>query len=216
MKIVYTYSTSNGLKPNMNFSNKETFIEMGQESIRLAKEHFGDENVYIYTDKVSYEFIKDVFDVKYEIVDFGRYRISFWNYPKLVTYSLQTEPFIHIDFDFLISEKISDNVLNSDIITEKIRGRNIPKLHCSFIDSDIWLKTPNIICSGLIGGNNLQIWKELKEYADTIVNRYDIIIHFNSLVGIEEVYVTYLQQKYNLKIAALDTEYIHYQSVFYK
>lgn len=215
MKAVYTYWNNNGNKPYMNFSSKETFIEMATESIRLANNIF--DSVTIYTDDIGYSFINGLFDnVNIEIIDFGKFRTSFWNYPKLVTYSIQTEPFVHLDFDFLLKE-ISDDILEADIISEKIRGRLIPHKDALFLNDEIWLSTNQIICSGCLGGNNLDVFKELKYHADKYVNNYDLIVNFNTLVAIEEVYLTYLSIKYNLKVKTLNTKYYtHHQSIHYK
>jgi hypothetical protein len=201
----------------MNFSSKDSFLYMANKSLMYVKHHYGKENIYIYTDKSGENFVKENFDVNVEIVNFDIFRPAYWNYPKIVTFSLQTSPFIHLDFDFHLYKKPLDDILMSDIITEKRRARVIPKSHCPFVRDDIWESTTELICSGLVGGNNIKVFKELKKYADLVVNKYDHIINFNSLIGIEEVYLTYLCNINNLSIRSLEPDsYKHYQSIYFK
>jgi hypothetical protein len=211
MKAIYTYY--NFGKDQMNFSSYSNFIDIGKKSIDSAKQKFS--NVTIYTNDLS---ISDIFDdVNVEKVDFGTFRPVFWNYPKLVSYSLQDSPFVHIDFDFILKDELSTEQLQSDIICENVRGRTILRNNIKFLSDEIAYSTPHIICSGFLGGNNTDVFKELKLNADTIVNDYDLLVSFDTLVGIEEIYLTYLIKKYNLSLKQLTKDqYIHYQNTMFK
>lgn len=76
-------------------------------SLFSAKHVYG--NVELYTDKFTYDKIKDLefpYDEIHVIEEFNsRYNKNEFSIPKLHTYTLQTEPFIHIDIDtFLLKD----------------------------------------------------------------------------------------------------------------
>lgn len=85
------------------------------------------ERVDLYTDKLSYEPIKALklpFDaLTIDLENIRTYPKTFWGLPKVHAYSLQDEPFIHIDTDVIINGKLSNKFLNS-------------KLGCQDIDKD--------------------------------------------------------------------------------
>jgi GR25 family glycosyltransferase involved in LPS biosynthesis len=102
----------------------------------------------------------------------------FWAYPKIVTYSQQNEPFIHIDLDALLWEKPSDEILNAPMVFQHKelfsihKGYNQPlSKHKEFGNKAIKLSNIDYAyCCGFAGGNDIGFFKELRQKVDLYLN----------------------------------------------
>lgn len=208
MNIVYTYWTNEGTNYINGYYNEDLFKKLFMLSVNSLNKY----NITIYTDQHGFNYLKTFLPeyVRYELVDYSQYEFNkkFWNFPKLITYSLQNEAFIHVDYDlFFLKEP---NFTKCDIITEKTRYHYIFKTFADRLKLPIDKFPLNIVCSGLIGGTNTDIFKELFNIAKKAVIT-EIDVHFNHLVSIEEIMLTSLINSSNLKVYEVEEKFIHLQ-----
>lgn len=107
MKIIHTFYP---IKDSL-FYNMEKILLYSNKSVNYAL-NFYDE-VILYTTK-EFEKLVIEYGIPYTQINtelFNEYDDKITNYaiPKLIVYSSQTEPYIHIDFDVLIFKKIEDD-----------------------------------------------------------------------------------------------------------
>ena len=97
------------------FRSVEEMIESLILSVNVAKKHYPD--IHFYTDKLGYEWIKPHLDqlpfTKIEVCldDFNWVPDVYWSFVKVYVYTLQKEPFIHIDNDVFLWDKIPEYIL---------------------------------------------------------------------------------------------------------
>lgn len=105
------------LSPDMNWKSMAL-------SCLLLKKHFG--KVTLYCNQRVSKLVSEIFQIPYDhivqIPDFmERYTgCDLWALPKIYTYSKQTVPFIHVDCDWFMFEKLSERILKSDLIGQNI------------------------------------------------------------------------------------------------
>lgn len=210
-KLIYTYWTNSGTNFTCGFPTEELFISFLTKSVQQSKLFF--ESVQIYTDQHGYDKLKNKIEAIYVVVDYSIYNFDerFWNFPKLVTYNLQQAPFIHIDCDVILFEK--PNGLDADIITEKERGSVILSKDVYPLLPEYINKHVSIVCSGLLGGNNINIFKELFSIAsEAILDKEFNSVKFNNLVAIEEIVITHLIKKDSIIFEQINQDYfVHFQ-----
>lgn len=202
MKAIYTYSTFGGKKLYANEKDVPFFLKMAAVSVHSARKNFDD--VVCYTDDVN--FVKSLclpFTAIIEVPYCELFPISekWWNIHKLVTYSMQNSPFLHLDFDVYLHDDFrTNNVLNGDIITEQLRSYSAIKPmfdHApEWYTKELVKKFPHgLICSGLLGSSNPSVtFKNLLSYALQAIKRHTKEPKFHDLYSIEE---------FNLSIIAL-------------
>ena len=107
-----------------------------------------------------------------------------WALPKLYTYSLQEEPFLHVDGDVFLFDQFSDQLLQSPLIVQNLEVAT--KYYTSTqkqlmdhftyfppcVQADFDSGMPiNAVNAGILGGNNLQFIKQYTTEAFEYVNR---------------------------------------------
>lgn len=209
MNVIYTYCNFN----NTEFS--DFFLKMSKLSMFFSNRSIENANVILYCDKSSYNFFKQIRyinDIK--IIDYSKYNFDkrAWNFPKLVSYSLQKEKFVHVDLDLSLLKPIefSDDV---DIFSEKTRKLEMKDIEYIYCDKDYELPK-EIYCSGVFGGNNLELYQQLFFYANKYFNKdycKNKEIGYENLYALEEVLTTQIMNKNNFKAQLLDqNKYIHF------
>lgn len=99
-----------------------------------------------------------------------------WALPKIYTYSLQSEPYLHVDGDVYIFQPFGNELMNNEVIVQNMEiateyytstQRVLMKCFSYFpnvIRSDFWSDKPiQAVNAGILGGNNLSF---LNEYAN--------------------------------------------------
>ena len=212
-KIVYTYWTNKGTNYKLGFLNTDNLLIVFKKSIEESYKLVN--NVVVYCDKEGYSFLYNKIDVKFIIVDYSKYEFDsrYWNFPKIITYNLQKEPFLHIDIDAIVYTFDK----NAEIISECKRGvaydtalypslENKKDLLSNF---DGWLT-----CSGILGGNNIEVFKKLfNEVKETVKNKESYLILPKTRMIIEEVVISALINKNKLNVVYLNKknkDFIHY------
>lgn len=159
-------------------------------SVEMTRK-FTNYKIYLYSDNHFLDHLK-FDDVNY--IDFFDDNLDkrYWNIPKFKTYSLQEEPFIHIDFDLHVLPHFK--IGNTDIICEKIRSidksENATR-HCH--------DAQYAICSGIMGtstNKGLDYFKHLYEHAkeECVIGKWETV-NLSDLFSLEECYT------YNYAIA---------------
>ena len=94
---------------------------------------------------------------------------SFWAYGKIVTYSLQNEPFLHVDNDIFISDKFPEKIEKAELVGQNIEWIT-PKATDDYTVALDFLRQNVSVCPkiildskcrqsinmGLFGGNNIE------------------------------------------------------------
>jgi hypothetical protein len=231
MNIVYTYFSDGIRNLDCGFCEIALFLECAKKSLRSALKQNSVDKVLIYTDDFGKNFLASRIDFGYVfngieerknkldfvIVDYSGYEYDkrFWNFPKLITYNMQENPFIHIDFDVVLNSGFLDGIDETcDIYTEKIRTIDRQKLDfLGVFDENNGID--EIICSGLLGGNekSIELFKKnfivALKYCNSGVHEK---VTFDMLWGIEEYNFTKYAFYEKCHIFKLEkNSYVHFQ-----
>jgi hypothetical protein len=218
MRIIYTYDTNNGENYCSGYTFVDGFVYSANVSVRscILLGH----SVEIYADSHGVKFLKekllDSEKVNFYVVDFSRFNYDrrFWNFAKLVNYSIQTSPFIHVDFDivFHYGFGLQTKGQKNYIITEM--RRDVDSMLYSKMFPEIEEKQDNIICSGILGGDRIDIFNSNFRKAVTFcANGIHKNVRFDHLVGIEEYHFTNIVDNFSdAKVIELNEKtYTHWQ-----
>lgn len=110
------------------YSSMKAMAESIVLSANVIKKHYTE--IHFYTDKKGYELITPYLDqlpfTKIEVCmdDINWLDDNYWSLGKMYVYSLQKEPFIHIDNDVFIWEKFTDELLSGDFMFQEIEQFN--------------------------------------------------------------------------------------------
>lgn len=117
MKAVYTYFAPTVEQEAAGFTSARDMAMFLSLSVEYAKKHF--KKVELFTDKKGKALLIDKYKVGFTSVDTSleglQIHHDLWAYAKVKTYSLQKEPFVHIDLDCVLWEKLPAKLLKSDI-----------------------------------------------------------------------------------------------------
>lgn len=128
MNVVQTYysyaNDENPIKDTAGFLSADMNWKSMALSCLLLKKHY--RKVTLYCNRKVRHLIIDQFKIPYDVVveipEFMKIYegCNLWALPKIYTYSLQTEPFIHVDCDWFMFEKLSASIVKSDVIGQNI------------------------------------------------------------------------------------------------
>ncbi|MCQ2336323.1 MAG: hypothetical protein MJ010_03975 [Paludibacteraceae bacterium] len=142
---------------------------------------YGD--VTLYADEKGASFLVDKMGLSYANVvifpkKFNLPHKDLWALPKLWTYSLQDKPFVHIDGDVYLFEKLPETLLCADVFAQNIevatgyykQMQNYIEQNFSYIPQTVKKDfTDSIqICAlnaGILGGNDITLFKNYTEEA---------------------------------------------------
>lgn len=225
MKIIHTFWTKG--YENKHFRggwlSDETHFMCWALSCLNAKKTYGE--IELYTDKIGYELLINKFKLPYDkvhlVFDNNIFIESIspelWSLSKIYTYSLQNEPFIHIDGDFIFWTKID---VDYNIIFQNVEigldfykdsyellsnDKDINK-NLSFsrsLSDDYHEEAANM---GIFGGSNTEF---IKRYAQDVIDFISQNKSNSSLINksqnsncfLEQYYLYYLclENKINFK-----------------
>lgn len=191
------------------FNKRALFYGITLSALLLDKHN--PNNTVLITDKVGKNILIDIIGLPYnqvivELDYLNKYNSGLWALGKIFSYSLMEVPFIHFDFDFFLAYKLSDKFESSELcawipensnnhIKEvynpsiKTIKREFPKLHNKF---NYFLEKNYRYAynAGIIGGNHLEIYKELKEIVFYMVeNNRSSVENCNQLNVVLEQYI---------------------------
>lgn len=207
-KAVYSYWNKDANYMNASgFEKFRDFLASITLSVLTSKKHF--EQVEIVTDTFGYGVLVNKMKLPFTSVNLAidRWRgieKHWWGFMKLVAYSEQKEPFLHIDNDAFLWDKPSDAFLKGKLcfqsieapITEGWYGWYTPLLQrakaAPKFPQLVWDNmTDHAFNCGVAGGNDLDTFQEWKKLAveynfspenkDYFKSIKDVIIHQNLL-----------------------------------
>ena len=149
-------------------------------------EHY--KEVELYTDSAGYKMLIETLQLPYTKVhvvldDMQVHKKELWALAKIKTYSLQEEPFIHVDGDVFIWDKLPDNLYEAPLIAQNLEratdyyGGKMKELgdELLFMPPGLNLDVINMdLCScnaGIIGGSDLAFFKRYSGMAFEMVNK---------------------------------------------
>jgi len=212
-KIVYTYWTNGGIDYKLGFLNTENMLHVFNKSIEASYNLV--DTVVVYCDQKGFDFLQGKVDADFVVVDYSQYTFDsrYWNFPKLITYKLQTEPFLHVDIDAIVYNFDK----TASVVSEFKRGVAYDTgIYPSLEDkSELFTHFKGwLTCSGILGGNNLSLFQELfNEVKETVKNEEGYIIYPHTRMIVEEVVISSLINKNNITVSYLNKkegDFIHY------
>ncbi len=186
-------------------------------------------NIELVTDQKGKELLIDQLELPYTSVkvvldDLNDYSPHVWAIGKIYAYSIQEEPFIHVDNDVYIWKRFSERIEKANLVAQH-REENykhnddffndvqknfeyIPSVIQSFRKKDTDIKEVN---AGILGGHNLDFYKKYTQKAFEFVDKnHDFIKnlkHKGMFNTIFEQYLYYcMASENNLDIEYLITE----------
>jgi hypothetical protein len=171
MIAVYTFwakpFNQPGYRSNAGYLDIEMFYSSWILSVMKAKEYF--DKVILYTDTEGAKLLSKIdlpFDELNITLDNLDLDTELWVIPKIITYSLQTEPFLHIDYDLFFWSNPPQGYLDKPLLCESKVGlefyRNVVVdfiQNGDNVPTDIANYTEDLYVAGagLYGGNNHQL-----------------------------------------------------------
>lgn len=231
MNVVQTYysyaSDENPISDTAGFLSADMNWKSMALSCLLLKKHYG--RVTLYCNEKVRHLIIDKFGIPYDnVVEIPEFMniykgCNLWALPKIYTYSLQTEPFIHVDCDWFMFEKLSASVTKSDLIGQNIEyddqfynRRTLEKLISNECHVYSWVmneydKEPvlRVVNAGILGGNDIDfIQKYVRTIKDFISRNLPILQKLNDgfVNSIYEQLFFYLLAKRGNKTIGLCTK----------
>ena len=122
MKIIQTFWTAeqDPLKHSFGWTHPEYNLMSWALSCLSLREHY--DEVELYTDSAGYHILIEVLQLPYTkthvIFDDFQCLPHHWALSKIKTYSLQTEPFLHIDGDIYLSRPLPERILNAPLVAQ--------------------------------------------------------------------------------------------------
>ena len=122
MKIIQTFWTAgqDPLKHSFGWTHPEYNLMSWALSCLSLREHY--DEVELYTDSAGYHILIEVLQLPYTkthvIFDDFQCLPHHWALSKIKTYSLQTEPFLHIDGDIYLPRPLPERVLNAPLVAQ--------------------------------------------------------------------------------------------------
>lgn len=165
------------------------------------------DNVELYTDDFGYDILINKLQLPYSKVhvvlnELDKYPKDLWAIAKIKAYSLQEEPFIHVDGDVFIWEKFPESYVNSQLIAQNLENTtgyyremwNEITANITFIPNELSSfhnGTSNLCCNmGIIGGSDIDFFKEYCtksfEFVDKNIEFWDKINLFNFNIFFEQ------------------------------
>lgn len=208
MKIIQSFWSGNQKDINNSygwFEPKYNWTSWILSCNQLVKHY---DQVELYTDDFGYEMLINKLQLPYTKVhvvlnELNVYPKDLWAIAKIKVYSLQVEPFIHVDGDVFIWDKFPDDLIAADLITQNLEPTSFyyrrmwdqifPKLKYLPKELESFHNAETNLCAnmGIVGGNDLVFIKEFAkkafEFVDKNVSIAEEINLFNFNIFFEQV-----------------------------
>ncbi len=153
--------------------------------------------VDLYCNNQGADILIDQLGLPYEQVHLSHNHLlipheKLWALPKIFTYSLQTQPFLHIDGDVFLFDKLPSYLLQSNLISQNIEEatnyylQTQKELQDNFsyfpkcVDADFKSRLPiKAVNAGILGGNDINFIQEYADLAFKYISKN--ISHLNSI-----------------------------------
>lgn len=129
MRIVQTFWSGDReiIKNNYGWLSPQYNLMSWALSCLLLKENY--KEVVLYTDLEGYKVFSEYLQLPYTdiIVEYDNLvcKKSHWAYAKLLTYSLQDKPFIHVEGDVYLPKRLRTEIESGELIAQNRENRYI-------------------------------------------------------------------------------------------
>lgn len=186
MKIVQTFWSGykNPLVDDFGWKSPQEHLMSWALSCLSLKENY--DEVVLYTDSIGYHVLKELLGLPYTNIILQYDNLScpeqHWAYPKILTYSLQNQPFIHVDGDVYLPKRLATSIESSGLIAQnkEIGTPYYKNMVNAIIQSNIHI--PNLLNeelkrdsissynAGIIGGNDIEFIQKYCQAALKFIN----------------------------------------------
>ena len=194
MIAVYSLWEDNRKKTNGGFRSKKELATCLTLSVLESKKQF--KSVEFWTNDYGAELVE-----RYKI-PFNKVHVQlnhfndnlnpdFWAYIKLWTYAQQTEPFVHIDNDVILWQKIPEEVNSKKMFFQNIESLETHKGYltttrlaydCPKLDKNLLDENPKFALNcGIVGCNDLSLISEWKEKVDEYLFSLENTEYWNTI-----------------------------------
>lgn len=191
MKIIQTFWSGNKdpLKNNYGWSSIESHYLGWILSVNQLLSFY--DEVELYTDMAGYEVLIKQLKLPYTKVhivldELNDFPDNFWAIAKVKVYSMQKEPFLHVDGDVFIWERFDEKLLRSNLIAQNLERTTEYYSSCwNLISPKLIFKPQELIeyelgsnyaCNmGVFGGNKIEFLREYSERALNFVSENKLI-----------------------------------------
>ena len=179
------------------------------------------EEVELFTDQLGAEILIDTLKLPYSKVhivlnELDSYHKDLWAISKIKTYSLQKEPFLHVDGDVFIWNAFPEDLMKANLITQNLERTTAyyrkmwsgiePNLSYIPEEFNTFNTTKNgFACNmGIVGGVDIEFYTNYAvkafEFVDKNEDAWDTINNHNFNVFFEQLIYYELAKKQNKKI----------------
>jgi len=150
---------------------------------------------YLFSDNKGARLLIDKLSLPYKMVEISQNHFylsdkHLWALSKIHTYSLQTEPFIHVDGDVFLFQAFNEKILNAPLVVQNIEVATeyYTSAQTQYMENftyfpdcvrkDFWSGKPiKAVNAGLLGGNNLEFIHKYAYEAKQYVKRNESVLH---------------------------------------
>jgi len=205
MKIVQSFWSGNRNLTEHGFGwlSPQYHVMAWALSCLKLKEHYDD--LHLYTDSYGISILIDYLDLPYKTIHnhydhINHYDKSLWALAKILTFSSQEEPFIHVDGDIFIWDKFSPLLENADLLAQNVEfGTSYYKTQMNgvrknmssiptFLEKELNKESISSYNMGLFGGSDIDFIKRYCSNALGVIDnnyppgcKYGASINFNIL-----------------------------------
>lgn len=188
MKFIQTLSINKDpFKNSFGWASPEYHLmSWALSSLQLNKFY---QKIELYANSNAAQLLVDTLELPYNKVNITHDNLNpvnenLWALPKVFTYSLQEEPFLHVDGDVFIFKQLPNSTLKSELIAQNIEEatnyyistqKELMENFTYFPDcvkADFFSSVPiKAVNAGILGGNNISFIKEYASAAFDYINR---------------------------------------------
>lgn len=226
-KVIYSQWSKPAKDECVGFNSKEAFADCAELSILHSKKWF--EKVELVTDEKGYKFlIEDLqlpfTDVTVKLDNINHMDKVHWALGKIEACTMQTEPFMHQDFDVIWFKQPPKKLLKSKLAFQNIEEDAgihqfyTPLLHeasklyeLPFCDNIVnWKKIKAVNCGFMIFNTN-ELFSQWKKMVYEYINQWDkhhqygVMMDCSSII-FEQVFLYWLAKHHGIKINFLGKE----------
>jgi hypothetical protein len=166
--------------------------------LRLAKMY---DDVELYTDSYGKHILYEMLELPYTNVStdlecLDSLNHNLWAFGKIYTYSLQSQPFLHVDSDVYMWKKFDDRIMSADVVGQSLEENYVANIDyfnriekvLTYIPDAIRnarKTSPNDVIqlnAGILGGNDMAFFREYTREAFMMVDKnYDSLLKLNNI-----------------------------------
>ena len=199
MKIIQTLYANNNLTPISNrfgwLRPEFHLMSWALSCLQIKKFH---KEVHLYANTSGADLLVNQLKLPYDSVNISHDDLvlaneNLWALPKIFTYSLQKEPFLHIDGDVFLFEALPKKLLRNSLIAQniekatKFHQTTQSELMSNFeyfpdcVRKDLYSEKPiNAVNAGILGGQNFLFFQKYTKLAFSYIdNNVDYLSKIN-------------------------------------